>query len=124
MVLEWIAESFSVIDQQNSIVSRFVVMTIAILNEKIENCYIDQVQQPIQWQLFPNLTTVPIGYLPFGLHSIPIGPLPRGAVLGELPRYHEEHSSFQHFRFRIITDSFGLLAVVALAINALTGVVF
>lgn len=44
MILVWITESFSVIQQQNAIVSGFVVMAIAVLNEKIKDGYIYQVQ--------------------------------------------------------------------------------
>lgn len=43
MVLERMPESFPVIHEQNSIVPGFVVVPITVLNEEIENGYINQI---------------------------------------------------------------------------------
>lgn len=100
-------------------------MSIAVLNEKVEDRRVNQVEDANRREfLLDEVAVIAVAaLLPQGLLPILVRPLPRRLLLGDRQRNFVQQNAFDVVRL-VAANSFGWFAVKAFSIKANSGFVF
>jgi hypothetical protein len=120
-----VSKPFPVVDQKQPVLPRLEVMSIAVLDEKVKDRSVDEIEDSRARKLRLHLVAVVAidVLLPQRLLTFFVGTLPRRFVLEDRSRNLIEEDAFDEVSF-VAANGFRPLAVEALPIEANASVVF